>query len=513
MIQGGGVRHPDTLYAFANPGTSLGFSRNLWESSFTLGTTTSTDNKAYHMQNESTTGWANNVFRLNVWDHLGSGAHSTYDTNAALLRTRVYNNDHVNCVRANNQTQSTGCGFFSPNTTATALNNLFYQAWADVLTSGIQVLSDNNSGNLTLDYNLAYDPDGSVTFITPWTGQSHAQSNVNPQLHNVPGDDFTLDSGSGARGVGGPLTTATSCSGTTLNLASNGGALFFGSDVDNLSQYSGNLVPGDTITVGTSTTRTVVSISGDALALDSPLSCSNGDPVYFGSSSTIDIGAYPYNAGGYTLTAGYSRSDQSVIVTPSDASLVRFVVCYEDGIPTTVDSSAPFTCSVGSGSLDVRVYPRYASKTLWVTAGQGPGGSTSTAATSSGASSTGASTTSATGGGGTSAGRVGGNGDTGGGGCGCRVVGNAHAGTMAYLLVPMALAGLARRRRYDRIGTDRASVHAINRLSNLNDIALNSAHIAPAQLLAGHRPPRFASGGGCVWGSRTTSGRISLRAM
>jgi hypothetical protein len=93
--------------------------------------------------------------------------------------------------------------------------------------------------------------------------------------------------------------------------------------------------------------------------------------VYFGSSSTVDIGAYPYKPGGYTLSASYAISGGTATVTPNDPSLARFVVCYSDNVPYAVDNSSPYTCAAPAGTFSARVYPRYPSQTLWVTAGSG----------------------------------------------------------------------------------------------------------------------------------------------
>ena len=160
-------------------------------------------------------------------------------------------------------------------------------------------------------------------------------------------------------------------SSTSLTVAPNTGSFFIGDNSSNLPQYCGKLVPGDFITVGATTVQ-VSSVSGDTLTLASPISWSTGAPIYFGSSSTVDVGAYPYNAGGYALTATYSVSAGTATVVPSDPSLVRFVVCYEDGIPKTVDNAAPYTCPMGSGAFSARAYPRYASKILWVDATAAP---------------------------------------------------------------------------------------------------------------------------------------------
>ncbi len=131
------------------------------------------------------------------------------------------------------------------------------------------------------------------------------------------------------------------------------------------------MVVGDTITVGTDVV-TIASISKDAITVTSQFTWVDGEPVYFGSDTTPDIGAYPYNADGYTLSATYTKAGGTATVRPLDERLVRFVVCYEDGVPTTVDNASPYSCSVGGGTLDVRVYPAYPSKTLWVTARSSP---------------------------------------------------------------------------------------------------------------------------------------------
>ena len=147
----------------------------------------------------------------------------------------------------------------------------------------------------------------------------------------------------------------------------SGGGGFFRGDNIAINQYGGSLVAGDTITVGTETVQ-IASISGDAITVTEPFTWADGEPVYLGTDTTPDIGAYPFKSDGFSLSATYAINEGNVTVTPNDSSLIRFVVCYENNIPTTVDNSSPYTCSVGSGSLEVRVYPIYASKTLYVAA-------------------------------------------------------------------------------------------------------------------------------------------------
>lgn len=364
MTNCGTVAHPDALYIATN--ATEGWTDNLVEAEFNIGTPSLSNNKFHHQQNQNTPAWDNNIYRRNVGYNLGGGVMSLYNDPGAggNTNTRNYNNTWVEPERA----QSTnGCQTIGSGATTSLYdyNTIFYQCWNGT-TSNIAIWgfgSGTSSANLFHDYNLSYDPAGTDTFTTPYSTETHRQANVNPQLTNVSGEDFTLQASSGARGVGGPLTTATSCSGTTLTVASGTGGFFVGDDSSNLAAYSGGLVPGDTITVGTSTTRKVVSISGDAITVDSSLTCSASDPVYFGDSSTIDIGAYPYKAGGYALSATYTVAGGTATITPNDASLVRFVVCYDSNVPTAVVNAGPYTCPTGSGTFKATVYPRYASLT------------------------------------------------------------------------------------------------------------------------------------------------------
>lgn len=362
-----GASHPDFFYIATD---AKGFSNNLMESIYGIGTITSTDNKFFHAQNESAAAWNDDVWRQNVAYNMGSGFFSLYDTTNALTNWRFYGNTIVNCDRANNSAPFDNCGNISAQgghgVSASIFNNILYQAWADVVTTNIIGWGESGSPTVTKNYNLAFDPQGSVTFTTPWTSQVNPQSNVDPSFVNA-ASDFTLQSGSGARGVGGPLTTATSCSGTTLNVATNTGSFFIGSNAANLTQYGGALVPGDVITVN-ATNYTVSSVAASALTLTASITCSNGDAIYYGSSATIDIGAYPYKSGGYTLSATYATVGGTVTITPNDTSLVRFIVAYSDGVPYAVMNASPYTCSTAWGTFSAKAYPMYAGTTQSVAA-------------------------------------------------------------------------------------------------------------------------------------------------
>jgi hypothetical protein len=98
--------------------------------------------------------------------------------------------------------------------------------------------------------------------------------------------------------------------------------------------------------------------------VDSSLTCAASDPVYYGSSSTIDIGAYPYKAGGYTLSATKAQVSSTVTITPNDATLARFAVVYENGMPKCIAAASnAWACTIGTGVITAKIYPRYASQT------------------------------------------------------------------------------------------------------------------------------------------------------
>jgi hypothetical protein len=365
---------------FQSNSSSLGLSNNLFEGNFEEGNGTLANEHGALLQNQSvascSTGTCGpvteNLFRRNVWHNTSGGVIGVDQAIVGTIANTRQVHDTVISPMRTQPTATYAASFSGVGINAYLYNNVEYQAWGSNVTSGVQAfLADGGAIITGADYNLAYTPDNIPTYATPWVNQAHPRSNLSPSFVDYANDNFTLGATSGARGMGGPLTTVNgSGTGTTFNVANGGGGFFRGPNA-NVSQYGGNLTAGDVITIG-NTTRTIASVSGDAITVTASFTWTNGDAVYLGTTTTPDIGAYPYKTGGYNLTAAYSLSGGLVTITPSDASLVRFVVCYVNGIPTTVDNSSPYTCSVGAGSLDVRVYSLYASKTLFIAAAQGP---------------------------------------------------------------------------------------------------------------------------------------------
>lgn len=361
---------------------ALGLAHNIFEANFQEGVGTTSDEHTAILQNYDTSRCAGgvasgcgpvteNLWRRNVWHNVGSGTLGiAYAGVSNMTFNRLYSNTEAGINRLY-PTATYGIAWFNGVDRGFIRNNIAFEAWGPSAVRNLEVY--HVEGALDIDYNLAFDPDGAPqSFAAPWTRQANPRTQVNPQFVNYAADDFTLGATSGARDTGGPLTTTVgSGTGTTFNVAAGTGGAFRGRDTT-LTQYGGNITAGDVITVGTDV-LTVASVSGDAVTVTTPFTWASGEPVYSGNDPTPDIGAFPYKAGGYTLTASYSQVGGTATVVPSDASLVRFVVCSQDGVPTTVDNASPYTCPVGPGVFSARAYPLYASKTLWAVATSGTG--------------------------------------------------------------------------------------------------------------------------------------------
>lgn len=367
--------------------SNRGWSYNLYEANFQSGSGLSDEHTTQFSHTQASTRcedgvtcgeMTNNVFRRNVWHNIGSGTigvNQTSDGN--ITNIRYYNNTLADaCVYGTDNVYSGVILYSSANYPEDGFypggyfyNNIDYEGWSDSVSTYIDSISVEFPGTDIKDYNLAYDPDGTVSFNTSWTDQGHEQSNIDPGFIDFDNDDFHISAVSGAVGNGGPLTSVASDNGTgtTFNVAANTGAFFIGDNSDNITQYSGSLVPGDTITVGTDI-LTVASVSGDSITVTSSFTWATGDPVYYGGSAAIDIGAYPYMASGYSLSGTYIKAGSTVTITPSSSDLVRFVVCYEDGIPIDISISSPYTCDVGSGILSVKMYSKFANTATSTTA-------------------------------------------------------------------------------------------------------------------------------------------------
>jgi hypothetical protein len=308
-----------------------------------------------------------NVFRFELAHNYGSGGLGVNQTTSGpITNIYVYNRTGSEYNRQY-PTVRYGDVFSDAQTDRIYVkNNIFYETWGTSATSSLEVFLIEDATTFEYDYNLAFDPDGSVTFASFWTSQANEQSNVDPQLNDVLNLIFTIGDSSGARNNGGWLTGVTG-SGTSATFSVTNAGYFFG-DNTAIAQYSGNLVVGDTITVGTDTI-VIASISGNDITATSSFTFAAGDKVYFGGDTTPDIGAYPH---GHTklTSATYTAGG---VVTPNSSN-TRMVVQFRDGVPFAVDNASPYEFSHQAGD----VYRAYAgpvpSDTLWVQATEEGGG-------------------------------------------------------------------------------------------------------------------------------------------
>lgn len=378
---------------FQQNSTSLGTAFNLAEANFFVGASTAIDEHGVLLQDQNADGSAQcslttcgvqteNMWRRNVWHDFNGPVGGGGDTSVSTgtQNTRLVHETMVQNVR--DTAGDPGYGVVVRNSTGTPqglnnsfyFNNLAYDNWDPDAETSLSVFFVQNAPDAewtAANYNLAFKPSVTLTFAANWSGQANEQSNVDPALVDVASDDFHLGPTSGAIGTAGPLTvTSGSGTGTTFNVAAGGGGFFRGPNTD-IAQYGGNLTEGDVITVGTDTV-TVVSVSTDAITVTPSFTWADAEPVYWGSDTTPDIGAFPYKADGYTLSATYSGGATKTI-NPNDASLVRWVVCFNDSVPYTVDNASPYTCAEPSGAFSARAYPLYASTTLWAQASEANG--------------------------------------------------------------------------------------------------------------------------------------------
>lgn len=352
-VDAGAGTHTDFLQTGSD--SSLGMGNTLVEANY-YADTSGSDHHVMNLENGNDSLDDYIVFRRNVWKSIG-GTVGNQGFGVACYEDylKQYHETIMYEVQTGYQYYHKGSGSFAAHSVR---NCIWQDAWTG---SSIDVYGNRTPADH--DYNIFYDSGGSVTFQSDVNSESNSQINVNPGLTG----DLITSTESNAYGAGSYLTLVNDSPGTGTTFTVDDASFFRGDDTD-ISQYRGNLVVGDIITVGTDVLR-IASISGNDITVTESFTWADNDPVYFGSDATPDCGALPYRAGGYMLSGTYTLNSGTVTVTPNDADLVRMVVVFEDGIPVGVDSIAPFTVSgVGSGSLIVRIYPLYAGKTLYVSA-------------------------------------------------------------------------------------------------------------------------------------------------
>lgn len=349
------VGHPDFIQTGVG---TFGNSYTLFEANFNDDCTSPVNDNHHlsHLNDSGSTMYGYFLSRRNVSFNDGSGGHAfggQWTNMYALHDEYVY--DYKSAANA---TTSYGIYIQATLTNGAVINTMFVNAWGSSVVAPTVLNITAGSQNIVHDYNLAWDlGNPTPTWSAPFTSETHRVTG-NPLFTDFANTNFWIQGGSAAIHAGGPVTTVTSGNGSGTSFTVGDAGFFVGSYSNNLPMYSGNLVPGDTITVG-STVAQVASVDyvNNTITVTASISWTNGAPVYWGSSSTPDIGAYPGNASRLTA-AGLVKSGNTYTVLPNGDT--RWVVFYVNGIPNTVVNSAPFTATITSGTVTAKAYARYA---------------------------------------------------------------------------------------------------------------------------------------------------------
>lgn len=226
--------------------------------------------------------------------------------------------------------------------------------------SGVPPIATNGNPNIIIakTTNMGY------LAGTDTAPNSFVSSATDPLLTDPVNYNFRLQSGSNARNAGSGLVVITTASGSGTS---------FDVDKPGLLRDGYGIVDGDIVTIGGTTTR-ISSISGNTVTVANSVSWTqNTTKVFWGNSSTIDIGGIPYAA--TPLTAA-TINNVGTTYTVSPTGDCRGVWFYQDGIPYQWVSSAPYSSTISSGVVTAKAYALYAQSAPVVTAVAGGGGPT-----------------------------------------------------------------------------------------------------------------------------------------
>jgi len=330
----------------------------------------------HHFSNMSNGGsdFTHVLLRRNIAHQIGTGTHNIFENWANVY---MLHESYLQAMRVAEQANTRyGVVVMSSVENPRVFNSIAWKLWGANATS-VSAWTLEGTG-AAHNFNLGFDPDRTVTFIGDFGAEANSLRNTDPRFGNYANDDFSLQLDSPAIGAAGPPTRVTSASGsgTTFTV---GDAGFFRGDNTSISQYGGNLVIGDTITVGTDV-LTITSISGNNITVTTNFTWANNDPVYWGDDAAPDIGAYPYSAAGFGFGIDISSHAngqlvaglQTLTATVSNPGAMRHVVFFVNGIPAAVDNQSPYSFAwnpsgLAEGSqhrIEARAYARYASKQL-----------------------------------------------------------------------------------------------------------------------------------------------------
>lgn len=298
------------------------------------------------------------LFRGNVAFNIGSGSEYSGCDHGKWYNETYYDISNVSSAgRVMNFGNETASGLDSSEDNV--MKNII---WHTVDGSSPSLINVDSGGSLDAANNIGYAT----------VGDSSLVSTADPQLVDVANDDFRLSpSSTAALSTGVAITTITSATGSGTSFTVDDPYVLRDGGTD-WHDY----LEGDTITTegGDTVQITGINYGTSTITVDSSISWTNGDDLFWGTDNTPDIGALPYDGGNdYKLTATISNSGSDYTVTVNDADICRMVVFYEGGIPQAPDYSTPYEYTskgIGAGTVTAKAYHRYANSVPIVSATQ-----------------------------------------------------------------------------------------------------------------------------------------------
>lgn len=301
---------------------------------------------AFLLQDDQVAGDTNVVLRGNILYNFGNGAIGVL----SMKRVQTYNNT-IHAI-----TNGPALNWFKKGASsdypdgAIGANTLL--SAVDANGSGSIYVESGTSG-ATVTNNLGYQSPAHSSFV----------STSDPKFLNTAALDFHVQSDSPARSSGTNLIWITS--------ADNSGTSFTVNDPFVFTD-GWDMVDGDTVTVGkggTTTRINGINLGTSTITVADSVTWTNGMPVYWGTDTAPDIGALPYGSTNLTSATIYQSGTTYTVTTTGDCRGVWF---YVNGIPTTWDSSSPYSATIASGTVTAKAYALYAQTNPVVTAAYGP---------------------------------------------------------------------------------------------------------------------------------------------